>query len=125
MGPPGNPKLIGMPHVRLDAWVIMPNHFHEILILTERSRRGDLQIAPTDVEHATSKYKSLGCLIGAFKTVSTKRINLIQDTPGNLVWQRNYYEHIIRNDKALNNIRRYIQMNPVDWKSDQLYSNQA
>jgi putative transposase len=118
-------------YVHLDDWVIMPNHFHGILILTDQSRRGDLQIAPTHTENATApsekmpKYKSLGRLVGAFKTVSTKRINIIRDTPGNVVWQRNYYEHIIRNELALNNIRRYIQMNPVNWRLDRLYSNQA
>ncbi len=119
------------PYVHLDTWVVMPNHFHGILVLTDQPGRGDLQIAPTHTENAVTpsekmpKHKSLGRLIGAFKTVSTKRIHIIRDAPGTTVWQRNYYEHIIRNDKALNNIRRYIQMNPVNWRLDRLYSNQT
>jgi REP element-mobilizing transposase RayT len=60
----------------------------------------------------------LGRLIGAFKTVSTKQINVIRNTPGIPVWQRNYYERIVRNEKALTNIRRYIVDNPLQWAFD-------
>jgi REP element-mobilizing transposase RayT len=65
----------------------------------------------------------LGRLIGAFKTVSTKRINEIRQTPGLPFWQRNYWEHIIRNEAALNRIRQYIQTNPARWLADQLHPN--
>jgi len=64
------------------------------------------------------KRKPLGRLIGAFKTVSTKEINLLRDTPGAVFWQRNYYEHIIRDERALEMIRRYIQRNPARWEWD-------
>jgi putative transposase len=64
---------------------------------------------------------SLGRLIGAFKTVSTKQINLIRDTSGTPVWQRNYYEHIIRDDATLQFIRQYIHNNPCSWQQDQLH----
>jgi len=57
-------------------------------------------------------------LVGAFKTVSTKRINQMRGTPGAMVWQRNYHEHIIRDEKSLNNIRRYIRANPLMWMYD-------
>jgi putative transposase len=115
------------PYVHLDEWVIMPNHLHGILVLNRQPGRGVLQNAPTNVENTTTqsektpKYKSLGRLIGAFKTVSTKRINILRDTAGNVVWQRNYYERIIRDERALNNIRRYIQMNPINWELDRLH----
>jgi hypothetical protein len=49
----------------------------------------------------------LGRLIGAFKTLSTRAINHIRDTPGVPIWQQNYYEHIIRDKAALQNIRHY------------------
>ncbi len=65
--------------------------------------------------------KSLGRLIGVFKTVSTKQINLIRNASGTKIWQRNYYEHIIRNEKSLNNIRQYIINNPLSWHNDQLH----
>jgi len=57
-------------------------------------------------------------LIGAFKTVSTKQVNLLRSTPGAALWQRNYYEHIIRNERKLEIIRRYIHTNPAQWERD-------
>jgi putative transposase len=56
--------------------------------------------------------------VGAFKSIVTKRINQIRDTPGAPVWQRNYYERIVRDERGLNAVRKYIQNNPVNWKSD-------
>ena len=64
------------------------------------------------------KRKPLGRLIGTFKTVSTKRINAIRNTPGEPIWQRNYYEHIVRDERALDTIRDYIAANPRRWESD-------
>jgi REP element-mobilizing transposase RayT len=60
----------------------------------------------------------LGRLVGAFKTVSTKKINILRNTEGGIVWQRNYYEHIIRNDDDYNRIHLYIEHNPDSWASD-------
>ena len=107
------------PYVELDAWVVMPNHLHGILIITNTGAangRGDSRIAPTP--NARLRRKSLGRLIGAFKTVSTKRINQIGDTAGNRVWQRDYYEHIIRNQRELDALREYIRANPARWADD-------
>jgi REP element-mobilizing transposase RayT len=64
------------------------------------------------------KRKPIGRLIGAFKTVSTKHINEYRGTTGAVVWQRNYYEHIIRDEAALNRIRAYIANNPLQWALD-------
>jgi REP element-mobilizing transposase RayT len=64
------------------------------------------------------KRKTVGRLVGAFKTVSTKRINEQRGTPGAQVWQRDFYEHIIRNAAALARIRRYIVENPARWATD-------
>jgi REP-associated tyrosine transposase len=60
----------------------------------------------------------LGRLIGAFKTVSTKNINLLRDAKESIVWQRNYYEHVIRNDKDLQNKTNYVEANPILWNED-------
>lgn len=60
----------------------------------------------------------MGRLIGAFKTVSTTRINQLRDTPGARFWQRNYYEKIIRNERQLQALRRYIVDNPQQWALD-------
>jgi len=101
------------PHVTLDEWIIMPNHIHGIILLGRGDMRYECKAgsrtAPTTAQNPR---KPLGRLIGAFKTVSTKRINEIRGTPGARLWQRNYYEHVIRNEKALDAIRTYIWTNP-------------
>jgi len=66
-----------------------------------------------------AKRKPLGRLIGAFKTVSTKQINILRGMFGAPVWQRNYYEQIIRNEDELNRIRLYIEDNPRMWEMDE------
>ena len=62
--------------------------------------------------------KSIGSLIAGFKSITTKRINQIHNTPGQSIWQRDYYEHIIRNERELNRIRRYVINNPARWTYD-------
>ena len=90
--------------VELDAFQIMPNHVHFILrIISGASRR-----APT----------TLGFIVGMFKTECTAQINKLQNTPGQKIFQRNYYEHIIRNEIELNKIREYIKNNPLFWNQD-------
>ena len=105
-------------HVELDTWEIMPNHLHGIIVITDNCRGGS-RTAPT------GRRKAIGRLIGAFKTVSTKSINELQETPGVKLWQRNYYEHIIRNEKELDRIREYIIVNPARWDTDQENPNVA
>ncbi len=111
------------PYVDLDEWIIMPNHLHAIMVIT---CRGVSRNAPTmqnaepegGSRTAPTKRKPLGRLIGAFKTVSTDHLNEMRGTPTSLLWQRDFYEHIIRNDDELNKIREYIRTNPLRWGSD-------
>ena len=65
-----------------------------------------------------SSPKSLGSFIAGYKSAVTKRINRIRKTPGAPVWQRNYYERIVRDETELNRIREYIRLNPVKWELD-------
>jgi REP element-mobilizing transposase RayT len=60
----------------------------------------------------------LGRLLGAFKTKATRGINEIRGTPILPVWQRNYYEHVVRNEDELNRVRQYIFDNPAKWDED-------
>ncbi|HYM14412.1 MAG TPA: transposase, partial [Dehalococcoidia bacterium] len=62
---------------------------------------------------------SLGAFVGGFKAAVTTRVNALRGTPGAAVWQRNYYEQIIRNERALEAIRRYIADNPAQWALDE------
>ncbi len=61
---------------------------------------------------------SLGAIIQNFKSVSTRKINASRQTVGAPVWHRNFYEHIIRDEKSLNAIRHYIENNPTNWARD-------
>jgi len=120
--------------IRLDEWVLMPNHLHGIIWILEH-RRGEastsIDASPLDTPIGT-KPSSVGAVIQNFKSVSTRKINqMIQGsrageinlanlTPPGL-WQRNYYEHIIRNHIELERIRLYILENPRKWLEDQDY----
>jgi REP element-mobilizing transposase RayT len=121
------------PYVDLDEWIVMPNHLHGILVITDR--RGGSRTAPTlisgddcpaapplnsvDVSPtAPTKRKTLGSLVGAFKTVSTDWRNQQLGTPGAVMWQRDFYDHIVRNEDELNKIREYIRTNPLQWDTD-------
>src|SRR3990170_3991294 len=100
-------------YVDLDEYVVMPNHLQGIVVIRD-VRRGGSRTAPT----GDAARKPVGRLVGAFKTVSTKRINEIRDAPGVPVWQRNYYEHVIRDEDDLDRVRRYIAENPLRWDED-------
>ena len=78
-------------------------------------------IAPTHPIGTTPG--STSAIIQNFKSISTRRINQLQRSAGRTIWQRNYYEHIIRDERALQNIRNYIRNNPPAWEKDQLHPN--
>ncbi len=99
--------------IDLDAWVVMPSHIHGIVIIADERRRADRPVARGGL-----RPRSLGAMMAGFKSAATKRINTMRGTPGTPVWQRNYYEHIIRNESALDRIRQYIADNPVGWSED-------
>jgi putative transposase len=100
-------------NLQLDAFVIMPNHVHGIIVVEDVG--AGLKPAPTVLEN--KKYP-LSEIVRAFKTFSSKGINKLRNMPRKPVWQRNYYEHIIRKDESLNKIREYIETNPLRWALD-------
>ena len=112
------------PEIELDEYVVMPNHFHGIIVINPvgANSASPLPSSATPT-HPSMKPRSLSSIIAGFKSAVTKKINLIRNAPGTPVWQRNYYEHIIRNENALNNIRQYIINNPLSWHQDQLHPN--
>ena len=112
------------PEIGLDTFVIMPNYLHGIVFI----RRGWGQ--PSSPERAHSRAplhgegvqrqpRSLGAFIAGFKAVTTKRINQLRGRTGVPVWQRNFYERVIRNDAEINRIREYIRINPAAWNDDE------
>ncbi len=109
-------------NVDLDSFVIMPDHLHGIIIINKQ-RRGTAHRAPTDTTENFGKPVpgSLPTIIRSFKATVTKQINELRQTPGIKFWQRNYYERVIRNEKELYNIRRYIKLNPLKWNIQRGY----
>ena len=109
------------PQVAIDAFVVMPNHLHGIIIITKLSDVGaGLVPAPLDEAKAST---GLGNIVGAFKSITTHEYTIGVRQRNWLpfsgkLWQRNYYENIIRDQRALNNIRQYIAENPLKWSSN-------
>ena len=100
--------------------VVMPNHLHGILALTQpirSAKRGAASSAPTD-ENRNSSYPTVGKVMRAFKSISAIEVNRILGRAGESVWQRNYYEHIIRSPEEFQRIRKYILENPLHWHDD-------
>lgn len=96
-----------------DYFVIMPTHMHGIVVPggTSTACRAD-----TSESFGKPVPGSLPTIIRSYKSAVTKRINELRSTPGKYVWQRNYYERVIRNEKELYNIRKYILQNPQKWQ---------
>lgn len=137
------------PDVVLDAFVVMPNHFHGILFIVgaplaappapplaaappivvpgieygnigaaniAAANEGAASSAPTECENMG--VPTLGIIMRAFKSISGIEVNRILERQGRPLWQRNYYERIIRNDDELSAIREYIMFNPAKWAED-------
>ena len=112
------------PNVHCDEHVIMPNHFHGILSISGLpvAERGENMVSPLQ-----NRRRGLGQYVSWFKRMTTAYIRGVEQLdwkpfPGKL-WQRNYWEHIVRDDDELNRIRKYIRNNPAKWETDDLYLN--
>jgi len=109
----------------------MPNHLHGIIVIHDVGAHGrapqQQSRAPFQQNRAPQqqsrtplhrKPKSLGSLIAGFKSVATKKINIHRQLPGCSIWQRNYFDRIIRDEDELHKTRHYIQANPLMWAQD-------
>lgn len=124
------------PYVRLDAFVVMPDHVHFVVWIDDgrgmachahmeddpgwagaggATREGMARHAPTVRAFGQPPARALSSVVGAFKSACARRINKMRGTPGAAVWQRNFYEHIVRDAADLARIRRYIAENPARW----------
>ncbi len=128
------------PFLELGAFVVMPNHIHGILVI--RPRVGATRLGPntalesngtfppTDVDSPEGsplqgqrptgpRCKSLGAIVGQFKSRVTRRIWKLPHMHLVPLWQRNYYEHVIRDQREWERIHLYIESNPVNWSQDE------
>lgn len=129
-------------NIGLDDFVVMPNHIHGIVVIFEptgvvspvspvgagsqpaRMIRAGLEPAPTKNnnnapnESALTRKISLPEIVRQLKTFSARRINILRGTPGAPVWQRNYYDRVIRSDREYEEVAAYIANNPANWLTD-------
>lgn len=102
-------------NLSLDEFIIMPNHLHGIIMIESDGVSPTTPRKPGLVRPANS----LSTIIWGFKSTVTKQVNWLRNSPDAPVWQRNYYEHVIRDEKDLERIREYIANNPARWAEDQ------
>ena len=123
-------------NVSLDTYQIMPNHFHGILIINSAIGRDNRDIIGRDNRDIIGRDNraptTLGQIVAFFKYQTTKYVNQLSVGAGSSrpetgssrrgtiqkIWQRNYYEHIVRNENELQKIRKYIIENPIKWDND-------
>jgi REP element-mobilizing transposase RayT len=101
--------------VETDEFVVMPNHFHGIIVLVGAG------LALPRIDTTIPRHQgapTLGDIVRIFKSKSTINVNRLLVRTGQRLWQRNYYEHIIRNEDELNHIREYVINNPAQWSVD-------
>jgi len=115
-------------HVRLDSYIVMPNHVHVIIVI--RRVGAGFKPAPTGLHPThitdgaglkpapTGKRQGLSETIRAFKTFSAQKINMLRQSSGDPFWQRNFHERIIWTDEGLASTRDYIRLNPLRWHVD-------
>ena len=115
------------PHTKTDAFIVMPNHVHGIIFIGDdmhELKHGSIAdvgannyspLQPVE-QQFRSPSRTLGSIVRGFKIGVTKWFRANTDIAA--VWQRNYYEHVIRNEAALHNIRHYIVHNPAKWADD-------
>ncbi|ELS01947.1 transposase [Xenococcus sp. PCC 7305] len=129
--------------IELDEWVVMPNHFHGIVVINQNHDDGNIRKL-TDPKTNNSgahsgahsgtyldthlgaslaplrmrKPRSLSSFVAGFKSAVTKQVRQICQEPNLRLWQRNYYESVIRDRQQLDNVRRYIINNPLCWHED-------
>ena len=108
---------VHFPFIEVDSHIVMPNHFHGIVIINEVGAQHVV-----GAQHAEPlqeiKTQPLGLIIRSFKSAVTKHVHDLGLFVGEKFWQRNYYEHIIRDEEDYQSIADYIETNPINWQYD-------
>jgi len=98
------------PHVQTIAFALMPNHVHGVVLLNDARQEPSL--------NSSQHSHSLTEAVRAFKSFSARAVNSIRETHGQPVWQRGFYDHVIRSEGSLHRICEYVANNPLQWKLD-------
>ena len=108
----------------LDRYVIMPNHLHGLFTITDMPEGDFGQSGKNTRAKQPHGYPagSVGAIISHYKAAVSRRARSESIGRSHHIWQRSYYDHVVRNEKSLNETRRYIIENPARWQDDRLYS---
>ncbi|MBD2576241.1 transposase [Oscillatoria sp. FACHB-1406] len=110
-----------IPHhfdgVNLDVFVIMPNHLHGLLTILHETAWS----SEATQEFGKMVSGSVSSILRCYKAAVTRKINLLCNSKAYPIWQKNYYEHIVRDEESLSSIRQYIIDNPLVWENDPEY----
>ena len=106
------------PNTVVNPFIIMPNHLHGIIQIVGARRAVPLHQSE---EFGKPVPGSIPTIVRSFKSETTRQINIMRHSSGAKIWQRNYYEHIIRDQKDYENINKYILTNPQNWNNDSEY----
>jgi REP element-mobilizing transposase RayT len=109
------------PYLETDVYAVMPNHFHGIIIIQDvvcASHVGAQHAAPLP-ENKNVKPQPLWVIVRSFKSAVTKRVHDLGLLSQEKIWQRGYYEHIIRDEQDYQKIYEYIEANPINWSLDE------
>jgi putative transposase len=113
------------PHVDLDAFIVMPNHIHGIVVIVDRPKTVGTQHVASDPHLSKTFAKvargSLSAIVRSFKAAVTLQINRQRDTPSAPIWQGRFYDNIIHNEQMLDRFRFYIDNNPSQWAADRYH----
>lgn len=112
---------IHFPNATVDNYVIMPNHIHGIVNILDTGVGARHASPLRGKDPLGTSPRSLGVIIGSFKSAATKRIHQTEEYKKIQVWHRNYYEHVIRDERDYEKIVEYIITNPANWMDDPDY----
>jgi REP element-mobilizing transposase RayT len=114
------------PNIEIDTFQVMPNHLHGIIIVVEKTveKTVGAGLVPAPSGATTRVAPTLGEIVGAYKSMTTLEYIRGVDERGwtqfdRRLWQRNYWERVIRDEREWDRIRRYIQANPLNWAEDE------
>ena len=112
--------LTEIPHhfsnVFIDLFVVMPNHIHVIIIIENNGRDVACNVSINRMSIISLRPRSLSSIVRSYKSAVTRYVR--NNIDEKFTWQQRYYEHIIRNEKSLYEIRKYIKLNPLKWEID-------
>ena len=109
--------------ITIDGYVIMPNHIHAIIAIKNDIENYNEQLRQGQSPCPTTEKASLYDVVGAFKSITTKRVNSYDNVSQRKIWQFRYYDNVIRNKRDYEIVTKYIQSNPAKWLQDRYYTD--